>query len=51
MIREEGKKTYRLSLGGYPYTGARHNKVTATVHAEQNLEWRATYRELQDAYT
>ncbi|KAN0078219.1 hypothetical protein V8E55_010276 [Tylopilus felleus] len=50
-IREEGEKTYRLSLGGYPFTGAIHNKVTATVHAEQNLEWRATYRERQDAYT
>jgi len=50
-IKEEGEKTYRLSLGGYPYTGARNNKVTATLHPQQNLEWRATYHEFQDAYT
>ncbi|KAN0078217.1 hypothetical protein V8E55_010274, partial [Tylopilus felleus] len=50
-IREEGKKTYRLSLGGYPFTGVIEDKVTATIHVEQNLEWRATYRKLQDAYT
>ncbi|KAF8130806.1 hypothetical protein EV363DRAFT_1166403 [Boletus edulis] len=48
---QEGDNTYRLSVGGYPYTGVIDNNVTASTHAEQNVEWIATYREFQDAYT
>ncbi|KAF8552816.1 hypothetical protein OG21DRAFT_1510988, partial [Imleria badia] len=51
VVRPEGKNTYRFSVGGYPYTGVIDDKVTATIHAEQNVEWRATYREVQKAYT
>ncbi|KAN0078229.1 hypothetical protein V8E55_010286 [Tylopilus felleus] len=50
-VKQEGDKSYRLSLGAYPYTGILDNKVTATTHAHQNVEWHATYREHQDAYT
>ncbi|KAG6373567.1 hypothetical protein JVT61DRAFT_6214 [Boletus reticuloceps] len=51
VIKREGDKSYRLSLGGYPYTGVIDNNVTASIHEQQNVEWIATYRRLQDAYT
>ncbi|KAF9899128.1 hypothetical protein EC991_009527, partial [Linnemannia zychae] len=51
VVRKEGDKSYRLSVGGYPYTGIEDNKLAATVHNEHNVEWLATYREYQDAYT
>ncbi|KAF8120452.1 hypothetical protein EV363DRAFT_1189684 [Boletus edulis] len=51
VVEQEGDNTYRLSVGGYPYTGVIDNNVTASTHAEQNVEWIATYREFQDAYT
>jgi hypothetical protein len=51
VVRKEGKSTYRLSVGGYPYTGIGGDKVIASIHAEQNVEWRATYQVRQDAYT
>jgi len=38
-------------VGGYPYTGIADDKVIASTHAKQNVEWCATYREFQDAYT
>ncbi|KAG6372630.1 hypothetical protein JVT61DRAFT_7380 [Boletus reticuloceps] len=50
-VEQEGDNTYRLSVGGYPYTGVLDNKVTASIHPEQNVEWIATYREREDAYT
>ncbi|KAF8127209.1 hypothetical protein EV363DRAFT_1346178 [Boletus edulis] len=51
VIEQEGDNTYRLRVGGYPYTGIIDKKVTASIFPEQNVEWIATYRELQDAYT
>ncbi|KAF8130796.1 hypothetical protein EV363DRAFT_221109 [Boletus edulis] len=50
-IEQEGDNTYRLSVGGYRYTGAVANRVIASIHPEQNVEWIATYIEHQDAYT
>ncbi|KAG6372631.1 hypothetical protein JVT61DRAFT_7381 [Boletus reticuloceps] len=50
-VEQEDDNTYRLSVGGYRYTGVVANKVTASTHPEQNVEWIATYRERQDAYT
>ncbi|KAF8130662.1 hypothetical protein EV363DRAFT_1166338 [Boletus edulis] len=50
-ISREGEKSYRLSVGAYPFTGVIDNNVTASIHAEQNVEWIATYREFHDAYT
>ncbi|KAF8425398.1 hypothetical protein L210DRAFT_3509297 [Boletus edulis BED1] len=50
-VEQEGDNTYRLSVGGYPYTGVVVNRVTASIHPEQNVEWIATYRRFQDAYT
>jgi hypothetical protein len=51
VARKDGHNTYRLSVGGYPYTGIEDDKVVASIHAEQNVEWRATYQVLQEAYT
>ncbi|KAF8452115.1 hypothetical protein L210DRAFT_871734, partial [Boletus edulis BED1] len=50
-VEQEGDNTYRLSVGGYRYTGVVDNRVTASIFPEQNVEWIATYRRLQDAYT
>ncbi|KAF8452033.1 hypothetical protein L210DRAFT_3755280 [Boletus edulis BED1] len=50
-VGQEGDNTYRLSVGGYPYTGVAVNSVIASLHPEQDMEWIATYRERQDAYT
>ncbi|KAF8451978.1 hypothetical protein L210DRAFT_3638557 [Boletus edulis BED1] len=49
-VEQEGDNTYRLSVGGYPYTGVVVNRVTASTHPEQNVEWIATYIEREDAY-
>ncbi|KAF8418924.1 hypothetical protein L210DRAFT_3578115 [Boletus edulis BED1] len=51
VIEREGEKSYRLSVGGYAFTGVIDNNVTASIFPEQNVEWIATYREFQDAYT
>jgi hypothetical protein len=48
---DKGHCTYQLRVGGYPYTGIADDKVIASTHAKQNVEWCATYREFQDAYT
>ncbi|KAF8130671.1 hypothetical protein EV363DRAFT_1332949 [Boletus edulis] len=50
-IEQEGDNTYRLSVGGYRYTGVIDNRVTASIHPEQNVEWIATYVKHEDAYT
>ncbi|KAG6373568.1 hypothetical protein JVT61DRAFT_6216 [Boletus reticuloceps] len=50
-VEQEGDNAYRLSVGGYRYTGVVDNNVTASTHPEQNVEWIATYREREDAYT
>ncbi|KAF8553058.1 hypothetical protein OG21DRAFT_1510700 [Imleria badia] len=50
-VRPVGDKTYLLSLGGYAFTGVEDDRVIASVHPQQNLEWIATYREQQKAYT
>ncbi|KAF8452117.1 hypothetical protein L210DRAFT_3638659 [Boletus edulis BED1] len=50
-VEQEGDNTYRLSVGGYRYTGVVDNRVTASIFPEKNVEWIATYRERQDAYT
>ncbi|KAF8552818.1 hypothetical protein OG21DRAFT_1330608 [Imleria badia] len=50
VVRPEGKNTYRLSVGRYPYTGVIDDKVTASIHTEQNVEWRATFQVRQQAY-
>ncbi|KAF8130798.1 hypothetical protein EV363DRAFT_221500 [Boletus edulis] len=51
VISRESEKSYRLSVGGYPFTGVIDNNVTASIHPEQNVGWIATYREFNDAYT
>ena len=51
VARKEGPDTYRLSVGGYHYTGIIDKTVTASIHQDHNVEWRATYRKHQDAYT
>jgi len=50
FLKKDGN-TFRLSLGGYPYTGVIDGKVTASIDDKVNAEWIATYRERQDAYT
>ncbi|KAF8545879.1 hypothetical protein OG21DRAFT_1317559 [Imleria badia] len=51
-VTPEGDNTYRLMLSGkYFYTGVVDDKVLASIDSGKDLEWRATYREQQDAYT
>ena len=49
-IRKEGD-TFRLSIGGYPFTGIHDDKVIVSINPEENVEWIATRREFHDAYT
>lgn len=51
MVRKASDTTYRLSVGGYAYTGIIANNVNATVYADQDEEWQITYWEAQGAYT
>lgn len=50
-IKRVGDHAYRLSIGGYRYTGVLDSAVTASVHPEHDMEFYATYREAQDGYT
>jgi len=50
-VRSEGNDVYLLSVGGYPFTGIVDGVVIASIHPEQNVKWRVTYREANDAYT
>ncbi|KAF8552817.1 hypothetical protein OG21DRAFT_1330421 [Imleria badia] len=49
-IKKESR-TFTLSIGGYAYTRIIDDKVTVTIHPEENVEWIATRRELHNAYT
>ncbi|KAG0282287.1 hypothetical protein BGZ97_009047, partial [Linnemannia gamsii] len=51
VVRKDGDTSYSLSVGRYPYTGIVDDKLTASVRAEQSVEWLVKYKELQDAYT
>ena len=49
-IKQEGD-TYRLSIGGYPFTGINDDKVIVSLDPEENVEWIVTRREFHKAYT
>ncbi|KAI9569983.1 hypothetical protein HD554DRAFT_2086122 [Boletus coccyginus] len=51
VVNRDSVNTYRFRVGGYRYTGVNGDNVIASVHPEQGVEWVATYREHQDAYT
>ncbi|KAH0826118.1 hypothetical protein J3R83DRAFT_11622 [Lanmaoa asiatica] len=50
-FRKVGPKKYRLSIGGYRFTGVHHDKVTASINHEDDVEWEFIYRKHQQAYT
>jgi len=42
---------YRLSIGGYRFTGVRDDKVIASINPEHEAEWEVTHQEHRNAYT
>ncbi|KAI9569982.1 hypothetical protein HD554DRAFT_2037680 [Boletus coccyginus] len=51
VVRKDGPDTYRFQVGGYGFTGVGGDRVIASIHPEHGVEWIATYRKHQDAYT
>ncbi|KAI9458232.1 hypothetical protein HD554DRAFT_2042147 [Boletus coccyginus] len=50
-LHKVGDHKYKLSVGGYGYTGVLDGKVIASIHPEHAAEWEITHHERQNAFT
>ncbi|KAI9458980.1 hypothetical protein HD554DRAFT_2177146 [Boletus coccyginus] len=51
VVEQDGNNTYRFHIGGYASTGIIDDNVAVSTNPKQDVEWIATYREYQNAYT